>query len=105
MPEEVCAQAPGSGSLWGRIGEKWGCQLSTTPSRVPFLRRGKNGLFLKVKELTIANCWDKMEIPGCGFRRSLHRRSLTATYCRGSLGVWPPPPGDLFAIARKMTFT
>ena len=30
---------------------------------------GGNSLFLKVKERTIANCWDKTEIPAkaCGF--------------------------------------
>jgi hypothetical protein len=61
---EVCAQAPGSGSLLGPTGEKWGCQLSITPPRLPFLRRkGGNSLFSKAKERTIADCWDKMEIP------------------------------------------
>ena len=35
MREEVCAQAPGSGSLWARTEEKWGCRPNPR-------RRGSN---------------------------------------------------------------
>ena len=42
MPEEVCVQAPDFAPL-RRTGEKWGCQLSTTPSRDPVsAKKGEN---------------------------------------------------------------
>jgi hypothetical protein len=64
MREEVCAQAPGSGSLWGRTGEKWGCRRNPRRRGSNFREeRRTNSLFLQGKGAHNCQRWDKMEIP------------------------------------------
>lgn len=64
MRDVAYAQMLGAGSLLRLLtGEKWVCRPSTMPPRSHFWEERGNSLFLKVKERTIANCWDKMETP------------------------------------------
>ena len=59
MREEVCTQAPGSGSLWGRTRKKWGCLSSTTASRTYWREEiVRNRLPSKGNGSIIAHGWD-----------------------------------------------
>jgi hypothetical protein len=63
MRDAAYAQKLETGSLLRLLTEeKWACRPSTMPPRVHSGKKGGKSLFLKVKECTIANCWDKMEI-------------------------------------------
>jgi hypothetical protein len=56
-------------SAWFRlaVGADWremGVSAQHHPAEAPFsAKKGGNSLFSKAKEHTIADCWDKMEIP------------------------------------------